>query len=261
MDNGECKFALIDFGLAVHSRSWSREWSSATVAGDPRYWAPPHWMIVSHGHKYLEMHPDQSWRQQYEERVDHFAMGVMLLEMYFALWDGTAESDVKDHLADARSAWRAYWTSACNFFQELHTKGHASLRQRFARSEDNLGHHIESLRVLVVKLQAASVAASDSPVSSVFAIASELLSAQGTLSWGQIPALIDAGVTSSREASSSRSRLSSHRRMWSLGIASSLASVTSPLEGDTPPATPAPEHPRRFSHWRQMSELARMPSS
>merc|ERR1740138_605790 len=88
-EEGAEQFAVLDFGLAVrgHGR-WQREWITRNIAGDPRYFSPAAWMLLAYGHKYLESHPDPGFRRQYEYRIDHFALGVLSLEVVFTLWNG-----------------------------------------------------------------------------------------------------------------------------------------------------------------------------
>merc|ERR1719301_147537 len=81
--------SLVDFGLAVKTRAWeSGSWKTTNVSGDARYWTPGAWMNVAFGSKYLEDHRNQGFARQYKERLDHFSMGVLALEVFFALWDG-----------------------------------------------------------------------------------------------------------------------------------------------------------------------------
>merc|ERR1712216_1080027 len=135
-------------------------------------------MILTHGTKYVEQHPNQAYRRQYAERVDHFPVGLLLLEIFFAAWQGPGADpgDAAPHVAEVCTAWRKYWTSAHEFFQQFHRKGHKSIRERFARSDD-LARHVESLRVLITTLRAACKRLMKNPIASVFQIAADLLSA------------------------------------------------------------------------------------
>lgn len=82
----DLEFTMIDFGLAVRAETWRTEWQTHDIAGDPRYWTPAALMALAYGNKHLTQHPDASFRRQYEERIDHFALGLLALEVLFALW-------------------------------------------------------------------------------------------------------------------------------------------------------------------------------
>merc|ERR1719329_1128689 len=118
---GGVNFVMIDFGLAVESQRWREEWRATNIAGDPRYWSPATWLNFAYGPQYLDSHPDAGLRRQYEARLDHHAFGVLVLEVFFALWDG--EPSGLEAMTQARSAWRTYWTRAYGFFQRFHGDG------------------------------------------------------------------------------------------------------------------------------------------
>eukprot|EP00438_Fugacium_kawagutii_P004972 Skav222403 [mRNA] locus=scaffold4422:422841:429097:+ [translate_table: standard] len=69
------KFAVLDFGLAVRSGGWKHEWKAARLRGG----------------QYLENNPKVYWQQQYAGRLDHYAFGILICEVFFALWKGPEE--------------------------------------------------------------------------------------------------------------------------------------------------------------------------
>jgi len=73
------RFGLIDFGLAVDSRTWSSKWSSSSIAGDCRYWPASSWLMSFHGAHVLRQH--HCLLQQYETKLDSYALGVLALEL------------------------------------------------------------------------------------------------------------------------------------------------------------------------------------
>lgn len=196
------EFSLIDFGLAVPRNTWKEEWKSSNLAGDPRYWAPATWIQFAHGSKHLEAYPDAGYRRQYEERIDHYALGILSLEVFFTLWEGPShDSTCGDAMAKAHAAWRVYWATAYDLFQRFHGRdggGHASLRNQLAASSDELAKLIAASRTLCLALRVASRRVSDSQVSSFAAsallVASELIDVRCSLSWAFVPDLLAASA-------------------------------------------------------------------
>lgn len=256
-------FAVLDFGLAVRAHSWNQDWRVACIGGDPRYWSPATWMHFAYGHKYLEGHPDQTFKRQYEERIDHYSLGVLVLEVFFALWEGpdaeaTADADTMRGLVESRAAWRAYWSNAYDFFQQFHSeggKGVLALRERLVRSQD-LVHFCSKLRTLCSALRSAVSLCKKSTIAPLLWIAADFLDGGGSIFWSQVPVLLEdwaAGDFGARGdvAAVSQVKKRSHRRVWSVDQATSLVSCTPELSAV--PKSPAPIE-RQFSHRKQLSE-------
>lgn len=257
-------FSVLDFGLAVRANSWNQEWQGACIGGDPRYWSPATWMHFAYGHKYLEGHPDQTFRRQYEERIDHFSLGVLVLEVLFALWEGpdtelVADIDTMRGLVEVRAAWRAYWSDAYNFFQQFHSeggKGFVALREGLVRSQA-LVHFVAKLRTLCSTLRSAvSLCKSNTTIAPLLWIAADFLDGGGSILWSQLPVLLKDGVVGDfggrgEVAVVPQTQRRTHRRVWSVDQASSLVSRTPELSAV--PKSPVPVE-RQFSHRKQISE-------
>lgn len=182
------KFAVLDFGLAVRSGGWKHEWKGRNIAGDPRYFAPSAWMQLTHGYRYLENNPKVYWQQQYAGRLDHYAFGILICEVFFALWKGPEEfegNSLDDEvlvgwrktLVAARAAWRKYWTTCVGLFQRFHSTGAGGIRHYLAGGHlDSLG---EQLHMLVRHLVAVSEL--PQPEGGAFKKVSMLLKAAGDL--------------------------------------------------------------------------------
>jgi len=200
------QFAILDFGLAVRARVWRQEWQTRNIAGDPRYFPPAAWMLLTYGHKYLEAHPDQGLRRQYRCRIDHYALGVLSLEVFFALWQGPgcpegaesedgaataarAEDPEVAALLKVRTAWREYWTHVMGFFQTFHAQGARKMRESLARSQA-LSQLVEKLRALCLALKSAAAQAPQSPAAPVLQAAAGLLDWHSALSWQELPELL-----------------------------------------------------------------------
>ncbi|CAE7206559.1 Src42A [Symbiodinium sp. CCMP2592] len=178
------KFAVLDFGLAVDAAKWCREWGSRSVGGDPRYWAPPAWMMLACGHRYVANHPDSCWANQYAHRLDHYSFGMLMLEMLFALWKGPkadeddwAESGELSEQAKSwrssflttRSAWKAWWKKCVHLFQSVHNEGAhklaAELREKCRNTKQlAIDDHCEFLRATVKKIVAPCAAVPEGEV-------------------------------------------------------------------------------------------------
>lgn len=209
---GRWDFFLIDFGLAVCSKTWSRVWRTSNTAGDPRYWSPAAWMNLTYGSTYLADYPDQSYRRQYENRLDHFPFGVLVLEVLFGLWVGPAleggnlNGVLASALAEAYEAWLAYWFDAYSLYQEFHNgSGIRGVRCRLVRSTDlaTLLDHMGSLCLSLRSASRQARRASKTSLAAVLWVGCELLDANGTLSWDQIPAALEKGWLDLSSSSSS----------------------------------------------------------
>jgi len=191
---GNEDFSLLDFGLATTAAEWSEDWKRKNICGDPRYFTPAAWMLMTFGSKSLEVLPDTSIRRQYIERIDHYSFGVLVLELLFAMWCGPEkEEEVKGDqlfvITAAMRAWRFFWTDAMVFFQKFHTEGASSTRKAMAKSS-TISNFIQKQAALCVALRVASRKLQNSVVSSVFAIAADLIDPRGTMEWPELPQIL-----------------------------------------------------------------------
>jgi serine/threonine protein kinase len=197
-------FALIDFGLAVRSGSWMREWRNSNLAGDPRYWTPSAWMAFAFGFKYVATHPNSGFQQQYLQRMDHFSLGVLGLEALFALWNtGEAYEGKHPGLLEVRAAWCKYWVAVIHLFQMFHRQGAQEVRQFLAQSQDEgvtcMCNHLRQLRQ---SLRAAAAHPLNSKCVALLRVIADLIDERGTVTWTEIPLMLgedstDAAVTPS----------------------------------------------------------------
>jgi hypothetical protein len=230
-------FALIDFGLAVKTHTWPHEYRSRNLAGTPHYFAPSTWMLLACGHKYLESHPEFGYLRQYKERLDHFALGLLSLELLFCLWhgaDGPAPEDrvMVDAFGKARTVWRTYWSQALWLYQQFFAKGPNKLRQVLACGP--LAQLVESLRALIAELRVAAAAGIDTAAGPVLAVAAELLDCNSALTWADVPRTLRPPEVATRTACTSTKaavRKFNHRRVWT---------VDESLSRDVPDLSSAP---------------------
>lgn len=191
-------FALIDFGLAVRSGSWNREWRNSNLAGDPRYWTPTAWMAFAFGFKYVATHPNSGFEQQYLHRMDHFSLGVLCLEVLFALWHtGEAYEGKHPGLLEVRAAWCKYWVAVIYLFQMFHRQGAQEVRQFLSQSQDEgVTHLCNHLRQLRQSLRTAAVHPLNARCGALLRVLADLLDEKGTVSWVEIPRMLAEDMTS-----------------------------------------------------------------
>jgi len=186
------EFALIDFGLAVRSGSWNREWRNSNLAGDPRYWTPSAWMAFAFGFKYVSTHPNSGFQQQYLTRIDHFSLGILGLETLFALWNtGEAYEGKNPGLLEIRAAWVKYWIAVIHLFQMFHMQGAQEVRQFLSQSkEEGINSLVQHLRQLRQSLRVAAVHPLNAQCAALLLVLADLVDEKGTVSWAEIPAML-----------------------------------------------------------------------
>jgi len=194
LESGKPVFALIDFGLAVRSGSWGREWRNSNLAGDPRYWPPAAWMAFAFGFKYVATHPNPGFQQQYVTRMDHFSVGVLGLEILFALWyKGEAYDNGCPGLLEVRNAWAKYWINVTHLFQLFHRQGPQDVRQHLAQSKDEgINDLVSGQKQLRLSLRAAAAHAQNSMCAPLLTVLAELIDENGSLSWNDLPATLSS---------------------------------------------------------------------
>jgi len=211
LDNSERpSFALIDFGLAVRSGSWNRDWKNSNLAGDPRYWTPSAWMAFAFGFKYVATHPNSGYQRQYLSRIDHFSLGILGLETLFALWNTQEAYEGKNPgLLEIRAAWVKYWMAVIHLFQMFHMQGAQEVRQFLSQSQDEgVSSLVAHLRQLRQSLRVAAVHHLNAPCAALLLVLADLIDEKGTVSWSEIPAMLGEDLCS-QDASSPTSKGSS----------------------------------------------------
>uniref|UniRef100_A0A7S1S0D7 Protein kinase domain-containing protein n=1 Tax=Alexandrium catenella TaxID=2925 RepID=A0A7S1S0D7_ALECA len=191
-------FSLIDFGLSVRSGSWSREWRTSNLAGDPRYWTPSAWMAFAFGFKYVATHPNAGFQQQYLSRMDHFSFGVLGLETLFALWRSSDGHEGKHPgLLEMRAAWSRYWAAVIRLFQMFHMQGPQDVRHFLSQSqEDGVNDLVDSLRQLRHAARRAAEQPANAHCAALLLVLADLVDEKGTVTWGDLPTLLGEGFDS-----------------------------------------------------------------
>jgi len=142
-----------------------------------------------YGNKYLREHPNKSFLEQYKHRLDHYSFGVLVLEVFFALWRGP-EAEAKgglaagevNALARTRAAWRIFWAEAMALFQLYHRQGPVVARQSMAHSQAT-SRFAQKLHGLCTALRQALEQQPRSVFARVFRAAADLIDPCGSRSW------------------------------------------------------------------------------
>jgi len=263
-------FALIDFGLAVRSGSWNREWRNSNLAGDPRYWTPTAWMAFAFGFKYVATHPNSGFQQQYLHRMDHFSLGVLCMEVLFALWHtGEAYEGKHPGLLEVRAAWCKYWVAVIHLFQMFHRQGAQEVRQFLSQSQDEgvtcLCNHLRQLRQ---SLRTAAVQPLNSRCGALLRVLADLLDERGTVGWNEIGQMLAEDSETPKSPSLTGSQRSSmalidsnalsradHRRLRSTG--GTLDQELRRFEPEISQALYKAMHAPQFPQWGSGSPVSR----
>lgn len=201
-------FTIVDFGLAALSEPWRRgEWRTLDLVGDLRYWSPASWMVFAHGSSHLEQLRYNGFRRMYEERLDHFALGILALEIFFALWGGPGAGpggvggggakrpQQGEPLAVAHATWSVYWSTTYGLFQKFHADGGRSRSALRKRVQNSLPLLVADHKALVAALRTAAreVRAAVQGDNGLNAAApllqtcAELLDPKGEMTWESVP--------------------------------------------------------------------------
>jgi serine/threonine protein kinase len=237
-------FSLLDFGLAVRASTWEAECRKQSICGDPRYFTPAAWALMSLGLKGTQAMPDSALVfRQYEKRIDHFAFGSLVLEVFFALWRGPDREDSvngpeRAALVTAQKAWRNFWAQAVGLFQKFHREGPSATRQALVQG-NILSQYKDKLRVLCKALRLAHDAVQSDLPALIFKIAAELVDPQGAMCWQDIKASFDDSalvtghgkVRANAEAHAKNLAAFRHRN-WSKAVQSSAGWVATRLTRD-----------------------------
>jgi len=190
-------FALIDFGLAVRSDTWHHEWSESNLAGDPRYWMSPAWMAFAFGFDHVENHPNPSFHRQYLTRIDHYSLGILGLEVLFALWDVEHRFDEEraPGMIEARKVWCSFWEAMFSLFQMFHMQGPEETRQYLECSaQDGIAHLSDVLKQVQQALRAAEADPANAGRAPLLHVLADLVDEHGVLEWSDIPPMFGVRV-------------------------------------------------------------------
>jgi len=193
-------FSLIDFGLAVRADAWKEDWQTSSICGDPQYWAPAAWIAFSYGSGALKIPGNLTFQRQYVSRIDHYATGILALELLFGLWSGE-DAGAAPGMEQLRTAWFDYWSLKLKIFQTFFQKGVDQLRT-FLQSQ-GLRQMVDLFAVLKRALREA--AALNPQHSDILHKCEGLISEAGNTAWSEFRANLPVG----QKASSSSGTTSS----------------------------------------------------
>eukprot|EP00929_Paragymnodinium_shiwhaense_P079638 TRINITY_DN4151_c0_g1_i2.p1 TRINITY_DN4151_c0_g1~~TRINITY_DN4151_c0_g1_i2.p1 ORF type:complete len:760 (-),score=115.64 TRINITY_DN4151_c0_g1_i2:204-2378(-) len=125
-DVSKATFWLIDFGLAVESRSWVSppgKWQTEHIGGDSRYWPTSSWIMHLLGPGGFAEVPQLC--EQYQRRLDIHGLGITALELLCAVAmaihgnqqdglalladDGSLLAGINELLVGWQTYWKTVW--------------------------------------------------------------------------------------------------------------------------------------------------------
>ncbi|CAJ1425470.1 unnamed protein product [Effrenium voratum] len=123
-------FWLIDFGLAVESKTWPQRWPSSDVAGDCRYWAPSSFVMSFCGPE--ETAANQDFCSQYKTKLDIVGLGLTALELLCSTCLSSRKTWGPDGL---RGSWERLLDTWERYREDV-TRWHAMIFQVFTKGAD-----------------------------------------------------------------------------------------------------------------------------
>lgn len=174
-------FWLIDFGLAVDSRTWEKNWPTADVAGDCRYWPPSSFFMSFCGPE--DTAAKKEFCNQYKTKLDMTGLGLTALEMLCSTALASRPSWGQDGLRGSwqrmLDGWQTYREDVTRWhtmiFQVFISGGDITpLYQQLAQEQvvDRVVAHIADVRAL---LRACVQRAEDPAIQRLLTVIAEML--------------------------------------------------------------------------------------
>lgn len=111
------EFSIIDFGLAIESRSWPVAMTQVPVVGCCRYWPVSAWFIFTYGGPKLLEHTQL--RMEYETQLDLHALGILALQVFVAMLPSSAVTFIPQEMTALKEAFEQYWQHASYFWEPM----------------------------------------------------------------------------------------------------------------------------------------------
>lgn len=120
------RFWLIDFGLAVDSKTWSSKWATSPISGDCRYWPVSSWLMWLRGPEAVR--GSRRWLRQYESRLDSYALGVMALDLLCTPALAALDPSKTGPEDELRGSWRRLLTAYSKYMRDVSRWHHEIFR-------------------------------------------------------------------------------------------------------------------------------------
>lgn len=190
-------FWLIDFGLAVDSRKWDKNWPTADVAGDCRYWPPSSFFMSFCGPE--DTAAKKEFCSQYKTKLDITGLGLTALEMLCSTALASRQSWGQDGLRGSwqrmLDGWEKYRADVTRWhtmiFQVFVSGGDITpLYQQLGQEQvvDRVVAHIAEVRVL---LRACVQRAEDPAIQRLLTVIAEMLDENSNLTMREVLEALD----------------------------------------------------------------------
>lgn len=191
-------FTMVDFGFAVKAPTWRDEWREGNIVGDTRYWSPGHWTQFCVGAERMEQ-LSPALARLYRERSDHYAFGILLLELAFELWEGPSRGkETLDAVVEAHSCWQILCSHNITLFKMFQDNRCDGDRLRAYVMSSGLHSALREANrrlcgALRVAVEAQRTKDPGSELAPLLLVAVELIDPASSLSWDQVPEVLRGG--------------------------------------------------------------------
>jgi hypothetical protein len=123
-------------------------------------------------------------------RIDHYSLGILGLEVLFALWDVEHRFDEEraPGMIEARKVWCSFWEAMFSLFQMFHMQGPEETRQYLECSaQDGIAHLSDVLKQVQQALRAAEADPANAGRAPLLHVLADLVDEHGVLEWSDIP--------------------------------------------------------------------------
>mmetsp|Transcript_57192 Transcript_57192/g.90916 ORF Transcript_57192/g.90916 Transcript_57192/m.90916 type:complete len:671 (+) Transcript_57192:46-2058(+) len=114
----EPEFGLIDFGLAIQTKSWPSLMTQICAVGNCQHWPVSAWCLFLYGGK--KLCDNEGLRKEYLTQLDLHGLGILGLHVFMALIPRCAFAYLPEEMNVLRCAWDHYWAESRRFSDEMH---------------------------------------------------------------------------------------------------------------------------------------------
>jgi hypothetical protein len=139
------EFGLIDFGLAIQTKSWPTLMTQISAVGNCQHWPVSAWFLFMYGAK--KLCDNEALRMEYLTQLDLHGLGILGLHVFMTLIPRYAFAHLPEEMNALRYAWDHYWAESRRLSDQMHLvpRGQStwhSVRNKFIM--ENIDHIIDS---------------------------------------------------------------------------------------------------------------------